>query len=65
MPPSWREGHYLLKVVLRAGVGPQVRARHGQLLELHVEDVEDEAVESGAQAVAQPPDSRYHPLDNT
>lgn len=31
-------------------------------IQLHVEDVEDEAVERWAQAVTQPPDTCHHPL---
>lgn len=56
---------HLLEVVLWAGVRPHVRPRHRQLFQLHVEDVEDEAVQGRAQTVAQPPDPRYHPLHDT
>ena len=56
---------HLLEVVLRAGVRPHICPRHRQLFQLHVEYVEDEAVQSWAQTVAQPADPCYPSLDDT
>lgn len=61
---AWDDG-ILFKVVLWAGVCPQVRSCHRQLFQFHVEYIENEPVQSWSETVAQPSNSCYHSLDDT
>lgn len=46
-------------------VGFSTFLRAVSVSQLHVEQVEDKAIESGTQTVAEAPNSCNHPLDNT
>lgn len=57
---------YLIRRVGHVGFGGLTQSFHlSHFIQLHVEEIEDEAIERWSQAITQPPNSSDHPLHHT